>query len=139
MLRQTDSAREFLDAAADRFYARRMKVAIRPMTRRRVFAARAIAIAADFLQIAIFPAFSEGAASPLDTGLDLAVAGALTALVGWHWAFLPSFATELVPFVDLVPTWTAAVFIATRPSRRGPAGPPNSLPELPAPGPPSGK
>jgi len=112
------------------------------MTRRRVFAARAIAIAADFLQIAIFPAFSEGAVSPLDTGLDLAVAGAMTALVGWHWAFLPSFATELVPFVDLVPTWTAAVFIATRPSRRAPAGAPASLPpggEPPAPGSPPGK
>jgi len=114
-----------------------VRVSIRPMTRRRVFAARAIAIAADFLQIAIFPAFSEGAVSPLDTGLDLAVAGALTALVGWHWAFLPSFAAELVPFVDLVPTWTAAVFIATRPSRRGPSSLPAALPEgeTPAPGP----
>lgn len=88
------------------------------MTRRRVFAARAIAIAADFVQILVFPVFSEGGASPLDSGLDLFVAGALTALVGWHWAFLPSFAAEMVPFLDLVPTWTAAVFIATRPSRR---------------------
>jgi hypothetical protein len=100
-----------------------MKAVIRPMTPRRVFAARAIAIAADFLQIAVFPVFSEGVVSPIDTGLDLAVAGALTALVGWHWAFLPSFAAEMVPFLDLVPTWTAAVFIATRPSRRDGAGP----------------
>jgi len=87
------------------------------MTRSRVFAARAIAIAADFLQIVVFPAFSEGAASPLDSGLDVAVAAALTWLIGWHWAFLPSFAAELVPFVDLIPTWTAAVLIVTRPSR----------------------
>jgi hypothetical protein len=86
----------------------------RPVTRRRIFAARAMAIAADFVQIAVFPVFSEGGFSPLDTGLDLVVAGALTALVGWHWAFLPSFAAEMVPFLDLVPTWTAAVFIATR-------------------------
>ena len=100
-----------------------MKAVIRPMTRRRVLAARAIAIAADFVQIAVFPVFSEGVVSPLDTGLDLAVAGALTALVGWHWAFLPSIAAELVPFVDLVPTWTAAVFIATRPSRSTAAKP----------------
>lgn len=96
-----------------------MRVSIRPMTAGRVFAARAIAIAADFLQIVVFPAFSEGGVSPLDAGLDVAVAGLMTVLVGWHWAFLPSFAAELVPFLDLVPTWTAAVFIATRPSRRG--------------------
>jgi|SRR5580765_7239837 len=108
-----------------------MKAVIRPMTRRRVLAARAIAIAADFVQIAVFPVFSEGVVSPLDTGLDLAVAGALTALVGWHWAFLPSIAAELVPFVDLVPTWTAAVFIATRPSRSTAAKP---HPPTPSPG-----
>lgn len=100
-----------------------MKAVIRPMTRRRVFAARAIAIAADLVQFALSPGFSEGILSPLDGVLDIVVAGSLTALVGWHWAFLPSFAAELVPFVDLVPTWTAAVFIATRPSRRGAPGP----------------
>jgi hypothetical protein len=98
-------------------------IRIRPMTRGRVFAARAIAIAADLLQIAVLPAFSEGGVSPLDAGLDLAVAALLTGLVGWHWAFLPSFAAELVPLVDLVPTWTAAVFIATRGSRRRAAKP----------------
>jgi len=94
-------------------------IRIRPMTRGRVVAARLIAIAADLLQIAVFPAFSEGGVSPFDAGLDVAVAALLTGLVGWHWAFLPSFAAEIVPLVDLVPTWTAAVLIATRPSRRG--------------------
>jgi len=108
-------------------------ISIRPMTRSRVIAARAIAIAADFLQIVVFPAFSEGAASPIDSGLDVAVAAALTWLIGWHWAFLPSFAAELVPFVDLIPTWTAAVLIVTRPSRRG--GPAASKPHPPAPSP----
>jgi hypothetical protein len=106
-------------------------IRIRPMTRGRVFAARAIAIAADLLQIAVLPAFSEGGVSPLDAGLDLAVAALLTGLVGWHWAFLPSFAAELVPLVDLVPTWTAAVFIATRGSRRRAAKP---HPPAPSPG-----
>ena len=79
----------------------------------RVRAARMIAMTADVLQLAIFPLFAPGAASPWDDALDVAVAGAVTWLVGWHWAFLPSFAAELVPGLDLVPTWTAAVFFAT--------------------------
>lgn len=73
----------------------------------------AIAIIADTLQIAAFPFFAEGGISPLDTGLDLAVAVILTKLLGWHWAFLPTFTAELVPGLDLVPTWTAAVFYVT--------------------------
>ena len=80
----------------------------------RVRAARAFAIAADILQIAVFPVFAPGAVSPWDDGLDFLVAAVLTWLIGWHWAFLPSFAAELVPGLDLVPTWTAAVFFATR-------------------------
>jgi hypothetical protein len=30
-------------------------------------------------------------------------------LLGWHGEFLPAFAAELVPGVDLVPFWTFAV------------------------------
>lgn len=80
----------------------------------RVRTARLVAMAADALQIGVFPLFAPGAASPVNDALDVAVAGAMTWLVGWHWAFLPSFVAELVPGLDLVPTWTAAVFFATR-------------------------
>jgi peptide-methionine (S)-S-oxide reductase len=90
----------------------------RTLTPGRVRTARAIAIAADFLQIVVFPVFAPGAASLINDALDLAVALALFLLVGWHWAFLPTFAAELVPFLDLVPTWTAAVFFATRDRKR---------------------
>jgi hypothetical protein len=79
-----------------------------------VRAARILAIAADAAQIAVFPFFVGGAASPWDDALDLLVAAAMVRLVGWHWAFLPTFFAELVPGLDLVPTWTAAVFFATR-------------------------
>ena len=82
--------------------------------------ARSLAIAVDFAQIVVFPLFSPGAPSPADDALDVVTAGAMIALVGWHWAFLPSFLSELVPVWDLVPTWTAAVFLATRKSRREP-------------------
>src|SRR5215470_1373092 len=69
----------------------------------------ALAVAADTLQIFVFPAFAEGALSPADDVLDIAVAAILVRLVGWHWEFLPAFAGELVPGVDLVPFWTFAV------------------------------
>ena len=69
----------------------------------------ALAVLADALQILVFPLFSEGALSPADDVLDLAVAAVLVHLVGWHWEFLPAFAGELVPGLDLVPFWTMAV------------------------------
>jgi hypothetical protein len=84
------------------------------MTAARVKAARWIAVAADFLQIVVFPAFAPGAASPWDDALDAFVAVAMVWLVGWHWVFLPTFLAELVPGLDLVPTWTAAAFFVTR-------------------------
>ena len=96
-----------------------------PRAAARIRAARVVAIAADVVQIAGFPLFVSGAASPLDDVLDVVVAAVLTWLVGWHWSFLPSFAAELVPGLDLVPTWTAAVFFATRSGRgRGLSRPP---------------
>ena len=68
-----------------------------------------LAVAADALQVIVFPLFLEGALSPLDDVLDFAVAAALVNLLGWHWEFLPSFLAKLVPGVDLVPFWTMAV------------------------------
>ena len=84
------------------------------MTPANVKTARLLAIGADVAQIVVFPLFAGGVMSPWDDGLDLLVAAVLTRLVGWHWAFLPTFFAELVPGLDLVPTWTAAVFFVTR-------------------------
>jgi hypothetical protein len=78
-------------------------------TRWRFQTAMILAVTADALQIFVFPLFAEGALSPADDILDLAVAGILVRLLGWHWEFLPAFAGELVPGVDLVPFWTIAV------------------------------
>src|SRR5205085_5170251 len=71
--------------------------------------AMVLAMAADVFQIFVYPLFAEGALSPADDVLDLAVAAVLVNLLGWHWEFLPAFAAELVPGVDLVPFWTMAV------------------------------
>jgi hypothetical protein len=75
----------------------------------RLRAAMILAVAADALQIIVFPLFAEGALSPVDDVLDFAVAAVLVKLLGWHWEFLPAFGAELVPGVDLVPFWTFAV------------------------------
>ena len=93
------------------------------LTPSRVWLARGIAVAADVLQIGLFPYFAEGALSPLDDVLDVLVAVALIALLGWHWVFLPSLVAELIPGLDMVPTWTAAVFFATRHGAARPAAP----------------
>jgi len=75
----------------------------------RLQTALALAVGADALELFVMPLFSEGALSPADDVLDLAVAAILVRLLGWHWEFLPAFAAELVPGVDLVPCWTLAV------------------------------
>jgi hypothetical protein len=84
----------------------------------RMRAALALAIIADLVQIAIFPLFIEGAASPADDALDLGMAGALSFLLGWHWEFAPSFLAKLIPGVDFVPLWTLAVANVYRKSKK---------------------
>jgi len=81
----------------------------------RRFAALVIALTADAVQIGLLPFFMEGAAAPWNDALDVAVGALLLALLGWHVAFLPAFLGELVPLLNLFPTWTAAVlFVVTR-------------------------
>ena len=94
-------------------------------------AAWAVAMAADALQIAVLPLFVEGAISPADSLLDAIVAFVLIRLLGWHWAFLPTLAAELIPGADLLPTWTAAVWFVTRERVR--SSEPEILPPGPAP------
>jgi hypothetical protein len=90
-----------------------------------------VAMAADTIQIAGLPFFIEGAASPADSVLDLIAACLLIRLLGWHWAFLPSLAAELIPGADLFPTWTTAVWFVTREKIH--ASEPEILPPGPAP------
>ncbi len=108
-----------------------------PLTPRRILLARVTAGLVDLAQFALLPA----ELTPLNNFIDIATAVAMVALVGWHWAFVPTFLAELVPFVDLVPTWTLAVLFATRgravttqarPGDNGPgSGAPSPPPALP--------
>lgn len=85
--------------------------------RTRFQVAMAVAVVADVLQVVLLPLLVEGAESPADDVLDLAVGVALLRLLGWHWEFLPSFLGKLVPGVDLVPFWTLSVASVYRKSK----------------------
>jgi len=91
-------------------------ITISPRLRFRI--ALILAIAADALQIVVFPLFVEGAPSPADDVLDFGVGAVLMYLLGWHWEFLPSFFAKLIPGADLAPFWTLAVANVYRKSKR---------------------
>lgn len=96
-----------------------------------------VAIAADAVQILGFPLFAEGGLSPMDAALDVVVALILSRLLGWHWALVPTLFAELLPGLDLFPTWTAAVYYMTRQQTesRSKDSEPEVLPPGPAPAP----
>jgi|SoimicmetaTmtLMA_FD_contig_41_3726267_length_1008_multi_2_in_0_out_0_2 hypothetical protein len=105
----------------------------------RVKAARVLGVVADAVQLGLLPLFVGGWVSPLNDALDVVVGIAMVALVGWHWAFVPAFFSEMIPVWDLVPSWTAAVLIATRnapvdvTAQGTPPAGPKSLDAAPAP------
>src|ERR1051326_9405814 len=82
---------------------------VRAMKSRDLRIALSVAVTADALQIIALPLFAPGGFSPADTAIDVAAALILSRLLGWHWAFLPTIAAELLPVFDLFLTWTAAV------------------------------
>lgn len=83
------------------------------LTRNRIVLAFAVSVMADALQFPINAASATGLlAIPGETAdvmLDLVVMILTSALLGFHWALLPSFILEAVPGLDLVPTWTGCV------------------------------
>lgn len=100
----------------------------------RLKAAWVVAVGTDALQVFIFPATVEGIFSPVTVALDLMAMAVLSWLVGWHWAFLPSIIVELIPGLDLAPTWTIALAIATRGLNKtapAPGFPPGATPAAP--------
>ena len=83
-----------------------------PLSKSRLRAAWIVAVAVDAIQI---PVEATGLLGWIvGAGLDVVTMSVLWALVGFHWAFLPSFLTEWIPYLDYAPLWTLAVLIATR-------------------------
>lgn len=68
-----------------------------------------IAVAADLVQLVLWPAFAGGAASPFDDALDAVVAFALLLTLGWSGRLAAALALELTPGAALFPTWSAVV------------------------------
>jgi hypothetical protein len=84
----------------------------KPLTRTRVILALAIAVIADGLQFLLGPLGWPFA----DQAIDVAAMILESWTIGFHWLLLPTFAVELIPVVDDLPTWTAcaAAVIALR-------------------------
>jgi hypothetical protein len=83
------------------------------LTRNRRRAAWAIAIIADAIQLGLFP-ITGTLSTWIDKPMDVLVMLVLWRLLGWHLAFLPAFVVELIPYAELTPSWTLAVWLATR-------------------------
>jgi hypothetical protein len=96
-----------------------------PVSPRRKWIALGIAALADAVQLGLFPVFVEGAASLPDVVLDAATAVLLLIVLGFRWRLAFALAAELVPGLDLAPTWTAVVAsIPVQPKALPPAAPP---------------
>ena len=107
---------KLLEAIARRLPAPRL-------TRGRVIAAFAVALACDALQIVLGPA---GWLAP-DELLDLIAFVLISWLIGFHVLLLPTFAVEFIPAIDMLPTWTgcvaAVVALQGRAQRNAPPAP----------------
>jgi len=87
-----------------------------PISQRQKAAALIVAGTADFLQITLLPLL--GLAYPLDDAIDIVCAIILILICGIKWQFVLAFLIELVPGLDLFPTWTAVVLLmSTYPDR----------------------
>jgi hypothetical protein len=92
------------------------------LTPARVRLAYAIGVTTDTLQFALGPVGWAGVDEILD-----AIAAILTWwTIGFHPLLLPTFVLELMPVVDMLPTWTGciAIVIALRRKQQRVSGPP---------------
>ena len=75
------------------------------LTPARIRTAYGIAVVTDALQFMLGPAGWWVA----DQALDCIAAVAMFRVLGFHPLLLPTFALELVPLADMLPTWTGCV------------------------------
>jgi len=75
------------------------------LARVRIIFALAVAVFADGLQFLLNAVGWFG----LDQVIDVVAMILVSWIIGFHWLLLPTFAVELIPVVDDLPTWTACV------------------------------
>ncbi len=89
------------------------KPAFTRLTRNRIILAFAIAVIADIIQFPITAGEATGFFSIpgelADFLVDCVVMVATAMLLGFHWMLLPTLFVEVIPGLDLLPTWTACV------------------------------
>ena len=77
------------------------------LTRQRVWLAFVVAVVADGLQLLLGPL----GWLVLDEVIDLLAMGLSCWLLGFHPLLLPTFLLEVLPVVDMLPTWTGCVAV----------------------------
>jgi hypothetical protein len=90
------------------------------LTPGRIRAAYVLAGAVDLLQLVLGPvgwAFA-------DEILDVVAMAGLWRIIGFHPLLLPTFALEIVPLADMLPTWTGCVAVVIALRKRQRAAPP---------------
>lgn len=94
------------------------------VTASRARLALALAVVVDAIQLPLQGASLTGIgtlpAEAIDLVIDAATALIISRLIGFHWTLLPTLALELIPFVDLAPTWFVCVsYVISRRKKEG--------------------
>ena len=79
------------------------------LSRGRIGFSLVVAIAADALQFALGP-FGWAFADQL---IDILAMGIISAAVGFHPLFLPTFVAEFIPGIDMLPSWAGCTLFVT--------------------------
>ena len=87
----------------------------------------AVAVAADVIQVLLGPLGFFFA----DEVIDIAAMILTIRLLGFHALLLPTFVLEILPVVDMLPTWTGCVGIVVALRKRHEAHQAENPPELP--------
>ena len=99
------------------------------LTRRRIWLAFAVAIAADGFQVLLGPL-----GWPFFDQVIDGITMVLTSwLIGFHPLLLPTFALEFIPVVDMLPTWTGCVALVVGLRLKQPRPSPGPPPVAPPP------
>jgi hypothetical protein len=102
-----------------------------PLTRPRMIAAMSVAVVVDLVQLALGPL----GFLVIDEALDVITAVVITLSIGFHPLLLPTFIAELLPLVEMVPTWTACTLAVLALRKRAQARQGNPPPTAPTPSP----